>query len=163
MFEKEMGNRAKIIRLASLSGFCPMQCRKSGTIMFSNGRQAVFIPEKREFSKDEETASIVSICNANELGKHEIRNYVEMLEEKKQDAYSLLGENLVSKFSREDEKKRDMRANFVEGLAYSLNFSNMLNGVGLSQNEIVSVVDQLHEDSRQIKQAETVEEKENQR
>lgn len=164
MFENEVvGNRAQVIRLASLSGLCPMQCRKSGTIMFSNGRQAVFIPEKREFCKDEETASIVSICNANGLGKQEIEKYVGLLEEENQVAYKALGETLISKFSHENENSRDLRVDFVDGLTSSQMFSDLLNGVGLSRKEILSVVDQLLEDSRQVKFAEKIEEQENQR
>lgn len=137
MIEKKIGNRARTIKMATLSGLCPIQCRKSGTIMLSNGVQAIFIPENREFCKDEEMSTIVSLCNANRIEEGFVTELTTMISEGRRDeAFAKIDESLVKKFAHEEEKKRSMRVSFVESLTSTNGFFNMIENVGLSQDEI---------------------------
>lgn len=151
MADFNISNRAKTIRIATLSGLYPVQCRKSGSIMFSNGVQSIFIPEKRNFSHDEEVANVVSLCNANGIEKETVDKYVSSLKEgNKEEVYNSLSEELISKFSKETPVKRHNRANFIEGVAYTQKYTDILEKAGIEAQEVENVVAQLFADSRSI-------------
>lgn len=151
MADFNITNRAKIIRIATLSGLYPMQCRKSGSIMFSNGVQCVFIPEGRNFSHDEEVANIVSLCNANGLNEESAKKYVEGLKNESQsEVYNELSEEIISKFSKESQTKRHNRSNFIEGVAYTQKYTDILGKAGISENEAQTIVAKLFEDAKTI-------------
>lgn len=157
MANQNLSNRSKTIRLATLSGLYPMQCRKSGAIMFSNGVQAIFVPEKRNFTRDEEVANIVSICNANALGQEVVDNLVAGIkEDRSEEVYSNLAGQLVSKFSKEESIKRHNRANFIDGVAYTQKYTDILQRTGISVEETEEIVAELFADSKTIANANAV-------
>lgn len=151
MANQNLSNRAKTIRIATISGLYPMMCKKSGSIMFSNGVQAIFIPENRNFSRDEEIANIVSICNANALGQEVVDKYVSALKgENSAEVYEQLAEQLVSKYSKEPEIKRNNRSNFIDGVAYTQKYTNILHRAGIPFEETEEIVATLFKDSKAI-------------
>lgn len=154
MANQNLSNRSKTIRLATLSGLYPMQCRKSGAIMFSNGVQAIFVPENRNFTRDEEIANIVSLCNANALGQEVVDGLVAGIkEDRSEEVYSNLAGQLVSKFSKEESTKRHNRANFIDGVAYTQKYTDILQRAGISVEETEEIVAELFADSKTIANA----------
>lgn len=154
MAKQNLSNRSKTIRLATLSGLYPVQCRKSGTIMFSNGVQAIFVPENRNFTRDEEIANIVSLCNANALGQEVVDGLVAGIkEDRSEEVYSNLAGQLISKFSKEESIKRHNRAGFIDGVAYTQKYTGILQRAGISVEEIEEIVAELFADSKAIANA----------
>lgn len=154
MANQNLSNRSKTIRLATLSGLYPVQCRKSGTIMFSNGVQAIFVPENRNFTRDEEIANIVSLCNANALGQEVVDGLVAGIkEDRSEEVYSNLAGQLISKFSKEESIKRHNRAGFIDGVAYTQKYTGILQRAGISVEEIEEIVAELFADSKAIANA----------
>ena len=153
MTDFNISNRAKTIRIATISGLYPMQCRKSGSIMFSNGAHCLFIPEKRNFSHDEEVANIVALCNANGLNEETVDKYIADLKDGKE-VYSSLTNELLSKYSKEPQVKRHNRSNFIEGVAYTQKYTDILERAGVDKSEIEIIVAQLFADSKTIETGE---------
>lgn len=154
MANQNLSNRSKTIRLATLSGLYPVQCRKSGAIMFSNGVQAIFVPENRNFTRDEEIANIVSLCNANALGQEVVDGLVAGIkEDRSEEVYSNLAGQLISKFSKEESIKRHNRAGFIDGVAYTQKYTGILQRAGISVEEIEEIVAELFADSKAIANA----------
>lgn len=154
MAKQNLSNRSKTIRLATLSGLYPVQCRKSGAIMFSNGVQAIFVPENRNFTRDEEIANIVSLCNANALGQEVVDGLVAGIkEDRSEEVYSNLAGQLISKFSKEESIKRHNRAGFIDGVAYTQKYTGILQRAGISVEEIEEIVAELFADSKAIANA----------
>ena len=117
MANQNLSNRSKTIRLATLSGLYPMQCRKSGAIMFSNGVQAIFVPEKRNFTRDEEVANIVSICNANAWVKKLLTTLLQESKKAVQMKYTAI--LLVNSFPN-FQKKNQQNVTIVQTLSMAL-------------------------------------------
>lgn len=161
MIEKKIGNRAKTIKMATLSGLCPIQCRKSGTIMLSNGSVAIFIPEGRDFCKDEEIATVVSLCKVNHIDENLTTNLTTMISENRRDeAFEKLNESLMKAFEEENSAKRSLRANFVESLASTKGFLTLIENVGLSQDELDFIKNGLETDLATVKETVSVDENE---
>lgn len=158
MFVKNnMDSRAKVASIAVTSGLLPIYCVGSKDIMFSNGKDAIFISAK-EPTKNEKIVSAVSLCNAIGASEKDIDKIVTMLNHGEENlAYEILDSKVIDFALAGTDERCDIFAKHINRVATDEYYASMFKSVGISPEDVNALTAGLKENASQISNSKNIE------